>query len=56
MLRETHPLSGEAIENGRSDSRLTVAAELTPAQVIGEDEDHVRRRPGVPIGCGIAAG
>ena len=47
VLREAHALGGEAVERGRADLLLSVAAELGVAEVVGEDEDDVG-----PRGCG----
>src|SRR5690606_4383064 len=40
---ETNPFGGQTVEVRRSDRRGAVAAEIRPAQVVGEDEEHVRR-------------
>jgi len=42
-LRETRPLAGETVQMGRVVPRIAIAAEIPPAEVIGEDEQHVRR-------------
>ena len=46
VLREAHSLGGEPVDRGRADLLLAVAAELGPAEVVGEDEDDVG-----PGGC-----
>ena len=41
VLREAHPLRREPVERRRADLLLAVAAELGPAEVVGQDEDDV---------------
>ena len=42
VAREAHALRGQAVEVGRLDFFLPVAAQLRVAQVVGENEDNVR--------------
>ena len=42
VTREAHALPGQAVEVGRLDFLLTVAAQLRVAQVVGENENDVR--------------
>ena len=46
VLREAHAARGERVERRRLDLLLPVAAELAPAEVVGQDEDDVGRRRG----------
>ena len=41
-LGEEGAFGGEAIEAGGFDVRVAVAAEITPAPVVSEDEDNIR--------------
>ena len=43
MAHEPHALGGQLVEMRRFDLVLAIAAEFTIAEVIGEDEDDVRR-------------
>ena len=49
-LGEARPFGGQPVDVGRPDPRLSVAAELGPAQVVREDEDDVGFRAGGPAG------
>jgi hypothetical protein len=46
MLREPHPLASQAIDMRRANLRLPVATQIAVAQVIGDDEHHIRPRLG----------
>ena len=41
-LREAHPLAGEAVEVRRGKLLLPVATQVSPAQIVREDDDDVR--------------
>ena len=41
--REAHPFAREAIEGGRLEGVVAVAAEIAVAEVVGDDEQDVRR-------------
>jgi hypothetical protein len=45
-LREAHPLAREGVEVGCLDDRMAVAAEVAPAEVVGEEHEDVRRAGG----------
>ncbi len=42
-LGEAHALRRHAVEVGRFDHRLAVAAQFPPAEVVGHDENNIRR-------------
>src|SRR5688572_30742346 len=41
-VRETHSFGGHAVKIGSADGWVTVAAQITVAEVVGEDDDDVR--------------
>ena len=42
MLREPHTLGRQPVDVWRPDFLLALAAQFTPSQVVGKDEDNVR--------------
>ncbi len=53
---ETEPFRGQAVEVGGPDRRGAVTAEILPAQVVGENDDHVRGGGSVPSGVSGVTG
>ena len=48
-IGEPHPFGGHAVEVGRADARMPVAAQVAPAEIIRQDDDDVG--PGrLPLG------
>ena len=43
-LRETKPVSGQGIDVGSAEQLLSIAAEISPAEIVGEYEHHIRFR------------
>ena len=41
-LGEAHPGRGQSVDVRRADLLLSLATDVTPAQVVGDDQDHVR--------------
>ena len=54
-VREAHALGGHAVEVGRADARMAVAAQVAVAQIVGEDDDDVGQLFG-PHGAGDGDG
>ena len=48
MLFEQHPLLGECVNVGRAEIGLAINTQITVAEVIRDDEDHIG------FGCGVA--
>src|SRR5687767_12441563 len=43
-LGEPHPFPRHAVEIRRADDRMSVAAQIAPAQIVREDDDDIRPR------------
>ena len=48
---EAHAFCGEAVDVGRLDLLLAVAAKVAVAEVVGHDEDDVGLGGGADLGC-----
>ena len=53
-LGEAHALGRQAVEVGRLDALLAVAAEVAVAEVVGQDEDDVGLGAGACTGAAAA--
>ena len=51
-MREAHPLRGQPVDVGSRKLSLPVAAQVTVAQVVGQDIYDVRRRGSGGFGLG----